>query len=171
MIGYDCGNLRLDKGGDRMKLALASDHAGFTLKNELVSYLQQQGHDVLDLGVSTADVPSDYPDASAAVAQAVLDGRAERAVLVCGSGVGACIAANKFPGVYAAICHDTYSAHQGVEHDQMNVLCLGARIIGVNLARELVDAFIDAQFSGEERHVRRFGKMQAIEQQHMETGG
>ena len=154
-----------------MKLALASDHAGFILKDELAGYLRQQGHEVIDLGVATADVPSDYPDASAAVAQAVLDGRAERAVLVCGSGVGACIAANKFPGVYAAICHDTYSAHQGVEHDQMNILCLGARIIGVNLARELVDAFINAQFSGEERHVRRFGKMQAIEQQHMQSDG
>jgi ribose 5-phosphate isomerase B len=154
-----------------MKLALASDHAGFILKDELVSYLRQQGHDVLDLGVATADVPSDYPDASAAVAQAVLDGRAERAVLVCGSGVGACIAANKFPGIYAAICHDTYSAHQGVEHDQMNILCLGARIIGVNLARELVDAFVGASFSGAERHVRRFGKVQAIEQQHMKSGG
>ena len=122
-------------------------------------------HVVRGLGVDTPDVPSDYPDASKAVAEAVLDGRAERAVLACGSGVGACIAANKFPGIYAAICHDTYSAHQGVEHDQMNILCIGARIIGEKLAEELVDAFVRAQFSGEERHQRRFDKVQAIEQE------
>jgi ribose 5-phosphate isomerase B len=146
-----------------MKLALASDHAGYPLKNHLVAYLSQQGHEVLDLGVSSADVASDYPDASKAVAEAVLDGRAERAVLACGSGVGACIAANKFPGIYAAICHDTYSAHQGVEHDQMNILCVGARIVGEKLAEELVDAFVRAHFSGEERHQRRFAKVQAIE--------
>jgi ribose 5-phosphate isomerase B len=148
-----------------MKLALASDHAGYPLKNHLIEYLILQGHEVLDLGVDTPDVPSDYPDASKAVAEAVLDGRAERAVLTCGSGVGACIAANKFPGIYAAICHDSYSAHQGVEHDQMNVLCIGARVIGDKLAEELVDAFVRAQFSGEERHQRRFDKVQAIEQE------
>lgn len=146
-----------------MRIALASDHAGYPLKQHLLEYLRGQGHDVLDLGVDTADVPADYPDAAEAVARAVLDGRAERGILACGSGVGACIAATKFPGIYAAICHDTYSAHQGVEHDNMNVLCVGARIIGPALAEELTDAFIRARFSGEERHVRRFGKVQAIE--------
>jgi ribose 5-phosphate isomerase B len=149
-----------------MKIALASDHAGYPLKQHLVEYMRQHGHDVIDLGVDTAEVPSDYPDASKAVAEAVLDGRAERGVLACGSGVGACIAANKFPGIYAAICHDVYSAHQGVEHDQMNVLCIGARVIGEKIAEELVDAFSRAQFSGEERHVRRFAKLQAIEDAH-----
>ncbi len=146
-----------------MKIALAADHAGYPLKQHLLDYLRGQGHDVLDLGVDTPDVPSDYPDAAEAVAQAVLDGRAERGILACGSGVGACIAATKFPGIYAAICHDTYSAHQGVEHDNMNVLCVGARIIGPSLAEELADAFIQARFSGEERHNRRFGKVQVIE--------
>lgn len=147
-----------------MKIALASDHAGYSLKKYLVEYLRTQGHDVLDLGVDTSDVPSDYPDASKAVAEAVLDGRAERGILACGSGVGACIAANKFPGIYAAICHDVYSAHQGVEHDRMNILCVGARVIGEKLAEELADAFIQAQVSAEERHQRRFAKVQAIEQ-------
>jgi ribose 5-phosphate isomerase B len=150
-----------------MKIALASDHAGYPLKNYLVDYLRKQGHEVLDLGVDTAAVPSDYPDASQAVAEAVLDGRAERAVLACGSGVGACIAANKFPGIYAAICHDIYSAHQGVEHDQMNVMCIGARIVGDKLAEDLVDAFIRARFSGEERHQRRFDKVVAIEKRQL----
>ncbi len=148
-----------------MKIALASDHAGYPLKQHLRDYLSKQGHDVLDLGVDTPDVPSDYPDAARAVAEAVLDGRAERAILACGSGVGACIAANKFPGIYAAICHDTYSAHQGVEHDQMNIMCIGARIIGEKLAEELSDAFLRAQVSDEERHLRRFAKVQAIERQ------
>ena len=146
-----------------MKIAIASDHAGYVLKQALVGYLQKQGHDVFDLGVHTSDVPSDYPDASAAVAQAVLDGRTERGIVACGSGVGASIAANKFPGIYAGICHDTYSAHQGVEHDRMNVLCVGSRIIGQSVAEEIVDAFVGAQISGEERHARRFGKVQAIE--------
>lgn len=146
-----------------MKLALASDHAGYPLKQHLIDYLRKQDHDVLDLGVDTPDVPSDYPDAAYAITQALLDGRAERGILTCGSGVGACVAANKVAGIYAAICHDTYSAHQGVEHDNMNVLCLGARIIGTNLAEELASAFVAARFSGEERHVRRFGKVQAIE--------
>lgn len=146
-----------------MKIAIASDHAGYALKQALVSYLQEQGHDMLDLGVNTGDVPSDYPDASAAVAQAVLDGRTERGILACGSGIGASIAANKFPGIYAGICHDTYSAHQGVEHDRMNVVCIGSRIIGQRLAEEIVDAFVHAQVSGDERHARRFGKVQAIE--------
>jgi len=146
-----------------MKIALASDHAGYPLKAHLVNYLNEKGHEVLDLGVDTPDVPSDYPDASEAVATAILDGRAERGILACGSGIGASVAANKFSGIYAAVCHDTYSAHQGVEHDKMNVLTVGARIIGTNVAEELVDAFVGAEFSGAERHLRRFGKVQAIE--------
>lgn len=146
-----------------MKLALASDHAGYPLKQELVEYLQSRGHEVLDLGVNTDKVPSDYPDASLAVGTAVLDGRAERGIVICGSGVGASVAANKIHGIYAAVCHDTYSAHQGVEHDRMNVLCMGSRIIGSEVAYELADAFIAARISDEERHKRRFAKTQAIE--------
>ncbi len=146
-----------------MKIALASDHAGYPLKAHLVNFLRQYGHEVLDFGVESADVPADYPDAAVAVGSAVLDERAERGIVVCGSGVGACVAANKMAGIYAAICHDTYSAHQGVEHDNMNVLCLGSRIVGTNLAEEVVTAFTGATFSGEERHLRRFGKVQAIE--------
>jgi ribose 5-phosphate isomerase B len=151
-----------------MKIALASDHAGYPLKQFLVNSLRQQGYDILDLGVDTADVPSDYPDASAAVARAVLDHRVERGIVVCGSGVGACVAANKFPGIYASIVHDTYSAHQGVEHDRMNVICLGSRVIGQAAADEIVHAFLHAEPSTEERHLRRFGKVQAIEREHME---
>jgi ribose 5-phosphate isomerase B len=147
-----------------MKIALASDHAGYPLKQHLVLYLQKQGHEVIDLGVDTDKVPSDYPDAAEAIGHAVLDGRAERGILACGSGVGASIAANKMNGIYAAVCHDHYSAHQGVEHDRMNVLTIGARIIGPTTAEELADAFIAAQPSTEERHVRRFGKVQGIEE-------
>ena len=146
-----------------MKIALASDHAGYPLKQHLVEYLARQGHDVIDLGVDTADVPSDYPDSAEAIARALLDGHAERGILACGSGVGACIAASKIKGIYAAVCHDTYSAHQGVEHDRMNVLCIGARIVGTALAEELATAFIHAQPSDEARHQRRFAKLQAIE--------
>lgn len=147
-----------------MKIAIAADHAGYPLKAHLADWLARRGHDVIDLGVDTPDVPSDYPDAAAAVAAAIREGRAERAILACGSGIGASIAASKHTGIYAAVCHDTYSAHQGVEHDRMNVLCVGARIVGVALAEELAAAFIAAQPSTEERHVRRFGKVQAIEQ-------
>lgn len=146
-----------------MKIALAADHAGYPLKQHLVEYLRQQGHEVLDLGADNANSPDDYPDFAEAIALAVRDGRAERGILACGSGVGASIAANKVKGIYAAICHDHYSAHQGVEHDRMNVLTLGARIVGTALAEELADAFIAAQPSTEERHARRFGKIQAIE--------
>lgn len=152
-----------------MKVAIASDHAGYPLKEHLRRYLADKGHEVVDLGVDTADVPSDYPDAAAATARAVLDGAADRAILACGSGIGACIAANKFPGVYAAICHDTYSAHQGVEHDNMNVMCIGARVVGTALAEELSDTYLHAQFSGEARHVRRFGMVQAIEQEYLKS--
>lgn len=146
-----------------MKVALGADHAGYDLKQSLLAYLNKQGFEVTDFGTDTDDMPSDYPDWAYKVGTAVASGQAERGILVCGSGVGVSIAANKIKGVYAALCHDTYSAHQGVEHDQMNVLCIGARVIGVELAREIARAFLTAKFSNEERHIRRVGKMQAIE--------
>lgn len=148
-----------------MKIALAADHAGYPLKRHLAEYLREQGYDVLDLGVDSADVPADYPDQAKKLADAILDGRAERGILACGSGIGASIAANKVPGIYAAVAHDTYSAHQGVEHDRMNILCIGARVIGQNVAEELSRTFLNAQISEDERHARRFGKIQAIENQ------
>ena len=145
-----------------MRLVLGSDHAGYELKQELLGFLRALGHEVLDVGTcSTAAV--DYPDYSEAVSRAVLDGRAERGVLICGSGVGACVAANKIPGIRAAICHDGYSAHQGVEHDDMNVLVLGSRIIAGELAKDLVRDYLRANFTHEERHVRRLAKVKAIE--------
>lgn len=146
-----------------MKLALASDHAGFALKDYLVQYLRNRGHDIVDLGVPSDQVRADYPDAAAAVAHAVLDGETERGILICGSGIGACIAANKFQGIYASIAHDTYSAAQGVEHDRMNVLCLGGRIIGPLVAEQLAEAFIHAMPNPDERYERRFQKVKAIE--------
>ena len=150
-----------------MRLVLGSDHAGYELKQELVESLRAMGHEVLDVGTcSTA--PVDYPDYAEAVAGAVLDGRAERGVLICGSGVGACVAANKIPGIRAAICHDSYSAHQGVEHDDMNVLVLGSRIIAGELAKDLVRNYLHASFSREERHVRRLGKVKAIEAHYLQ---
>ncbi len=145
-----------------MKIAIGSDHAGFALKNSIGEILRGLGHETLDVGAYN-EQPSDYPDFAEAVGRAVLEGRAERGVLVCGSGVGASVAANKLPGIRAGLCHDTYSAHQGVEHDDMNVLVLGARIIGSKLAEELVRAFAGARFSHEERHERRLGKIQALE--------
>jgi len=145
-----------------MRIAVGADHAGFALKEDLAAYLRELGHQVLDVGThSTA--PVDYPDYAEAVGKAVLDGRAERAVLICGSGVGASVAANKLPGIRAGLCHDTYSAHQGVEHDDMNVLVMGSRVIGPELARELLRAFLGATFSGEERHRRRLAKVIALE--------
>jgi ribose 5-phosphate isomerase B len=147
-----------------MKITLAADHAGYTLKAHLLSFLRGKGHEVVDLGVATDQVATDYPDAATITAEALRDGRAERAIVVCGSGVGVCIAANKYDGIYAGLCHDTYSAHQGVEHDRMNVLCMGARIIGQSLAEEIAESFLQAQPSTEERHQRRFGKIVAIEQ-------
>ena len=148
-----------------MRIAVGADHGGFELKNELADQLKQAGHDVLDLGAQAYDAQDDYPDFARLVAEVVASGRVERGVLVCGSGVGACVAANKVKGVRAGLCHDTYSAHQGVEHDDMNVVCLGARVIGVELAREIVAAFAGAQFSREERHVRRLNKVLAIERE------
>ena len=145
-----------------MRIALAGDHAGFTLKERLRERLAARGEDVLDLGAHD-DAPSDYPDFALAVGMAVAEGRAERGILACGSGVGVVAAANKIPGIRAGLCHDHYSAHQGVEHDDMNVLALGARVVGEALALELVDAFLAARFSGEERHLRRLAKLRAIE--------
>ncbi len=136
------------------------------MKTDLIPELQQLGHQVLDLGTGSTD-PVDYPDFAEAVGLALSEGRADRAVLICGSGVGASVAANKHPGIRAGLCHDTYSAHQGVEHDDMNVLVLGARVIGPALAAELVRNFLGAKFSGEERHVRRLGKVKAIEARYM----
>jgi ribose 5-phosphate isomerase B len=147
-----------------MKVAVGSDHAGYVLKQEIASLLRRD-HEVVDVGAFSTE-PSDYPDFAEAVGRAVIDGKAERGVLICGSGVGASVAANKLPGVRAAICHDVYSAHQGVEHDDMNVLVLGGRIVGPALAQELVWAFVGAQFSGDERHVRRLEKVKAIEKRY-----
>ena len=146
----------------RMRLALSADHAGYSMKQELAAKLTQQGHAVLDLGThSTA--PCDYPDAAEAVALALRDKQAERGIIVCGSGAGVSIAANKFPGIRAAVCHDTYTAHQAVEHDDLNVLCVGARVIGGALALEIAEAFVKASFSGVDRHRRRLEKVLAIE--------
>ncbi len=139
-------------------IAIGSDHAGFELKQLVGQWLAAAGHEVVDVGThSTESV--DYPDFAAAVGQAIQDGRAARGVLVCGSGAGACIAANKLRGIRAAVCHDTYTARQAVEHDDMNVLCLGARIVGVAVAEELVAAWLGARFSNDERHARRLGKV------------
>jgi ribose 5-phosphate isomerase B len=146
-----------------LRVALGADHGGFRLKTDLLPWLQDQGYEILDVGAHRLDSTDDYPDFAAAVAQVVTSGQVQRGILICGSGVGACIAANKVPGVRASLCHDTYSAHQGVEHDDMNVLCLGAYVIGVELARELVTAFLKARFGGEERHRRRLEKVLAIE--------
>lgn len=145
-----------------MRLAVGADHAGFEMKRELVRFSSQLGVEVLDLGTHSAD-PVDYPDCAAAVASALREGRADRGLIVCGSGAGVSIAANKFPGIRAAVCHDCYTAHQAVEHDDLNVLCVGARVIGINVAKELVETFVRARFSNEERHQRRLGKILDIE--------
>jgi RpiB/LacA/LacB family sugar-phosphate isomerase len=145
-----------------MKVAIGSDHAGFGLKQELAACLRNEGFEVIDIGTHS-DAAVDYPDFAEVLGRAVREGKAERGVLICGSGVGASIAANKLRGVRAAICHDVYSAHQGVEHDDMNVIVLGARVIGGSLAQDLVRAFLGARFTNEERHARRLGKVKAIE--------
>jgi len=147
-----------------MRIAIGGDHAGFHAKEEVVAYLKELGHEIRDMGAYAFDPDDDYPDFTLAVAQAVASGEVDRGVMVCGSGVGASVAANKVLGVRAAMCHDTYSAHQGVEHDDMNVLCLGARIVGMELVRELLLAYLGAHFSGEERHKRRLEKVKAIEE-------
>jgi ribose 5-phosphate isomerase B len=146
-----------------MRIALAADHAGYLLKNELKAKLSGQGHDVLDLGTGSP-APVDYPDSAEAVAGALRGGQADRGIIVCGSGAGVSIAANKFPGIRAAVCHDTYTAHQAVEHDDMNVLCLGARVVGGALALELVSAFLNAQYARDERFQRRLDKVLRIEE-------
>ncbi len=149
-----------------MKIAIGADHGGYSLKNALVTYLQELGHTMNDCGTyDTAAV--DYPDYARAVATLITEGKAERGILICGSGVGAGVAANKFPGIRAAVCHDTFSARQGVEDDNMNVLCLGARVVGPELAKEIVRTYLGATFSGAERHVRRLAKVEAIEKEFM----
>ena len=146
-----------------MIVAIAADHAGYALKQELIPSLRLLGHEVKDLGTHSLE-PVDYPDVAERLARGILSGAAERGVLICGSGVGASVAANKLPGIRAGLCHDSYSAHQGVEHDDMNILVLGARVIGVELARELVRVFLDARFSHEPRHERRLAKITALEE-------
>jgi ribose 5-phosphate isomerase B len=148
-----------------MRVALAADHAGFELKAELLQRLVPLGHELIDLGGDGSNPEDDYPDYSLALAKAILDGQADRGLLVCGSGVGASIAASKMPGIRAGLCHDTYSAGQGVEHDDMNVLALGARVIGIETAVSCATAFLAARFSGAPRHVRRVGKIRAIERE------
>jgi RpiB/LacA/LacB family sugar-phosphate isomerase len=145
-----------------MRIVIGSDHAGFEMKGAIAKHLRDLRHEVVDVGTNSTD-PVDYPDFAEAVGKAVLDGRADRGVLICGSGVGASVAANKVRGIRAGLCHDSYSAHQGVEHDDMNVLVLGARVIGFALAQDLVSAYIGAKFTNEERHVRRLNKVKAIE--------
>ena len=146
----------------KLKVALAADHGGFFLKNELLDRFGTE-HDIADIGAYSLDPDDDYPDYALAVARTVASGKAVRGIIVCGSGVGACVVANKVPGIRAAICHDTYSARQGVEHDDMNVLCLGARVIGSELAAELVQAFLTAEFSTAPRYRRRLEKVKEIE--------
>jgi ribose 5-phosphate isomerase B len=145
-----------------MIVAVAADHAGFPHKAKVIEVVRAAGHEALDLGTHSTD-PVDYPDLARAIGEAIQQGRAERGILLCGSGVGACVAVNKMTGLRGGVCHDTYSAHQGVEHDDMNVLCLGARIIGPELVPELVNAFLGARFTGEARHVRRLKKVEALE--------
>lgn len=146
-----------------MNIAVAADHAGYELKSTVMSQVQELGHTVADLGTHDPEQPDDYPDFAQQACDAIRQGAAQRAIVVCGSGVGVSVVANKFPGIRAGLCHDHYSAHQGVEHDDMNVLCLGARIIGAEVAREIVQAFVSAKFSGEERHLQRLAKIRQIE--------
>ena len=153
-----------------MKVAIGADHGGYTLKSDMVRVLESLGHDVIDKGAHSFDAEDDFPDFAAPVAEAVQTGDAERGIILCGSGVGACIAANKFPGVRAGLCHDTYSAAQGVRHDDMNVLCLGARVVGVALAEDLVTSFMGASLESEPRFQLRLDKVAAIENEQMSHG-
>lgn len=148
----------------RMRIAIAADHGGFSLKAPLIEVLKQEGHEVLDLGAFNAE-RSDYPDFAKAIGEALQRERAERGVLICGSGVGASIAANKMRGIRASVCHDTYSAHQGVEHDDMNVVVLGARVVGGELASDIVRAFLGATFNGIDRYVARLEKVEQMERE------
>jgi ribose 5-phosphate isomerase B len=152
-----------------MRIAIGSDHAGFELKNGLVQFIRELGYEVIDVGTHNTE-PVDYPDFAEAVGVVVREGRAERGIVICGSGVGASVAANKLPGIRAGLCHDTYSAHQGVEHDEMNVLVMGARVIGVELARDLIRAYLGALFTGEDRHRRRLEKVRALETRYCDHG-
>jgi RpiB/LacA/LacB family sugar-phosphate isomerase len=151
-----------------MRIIIGADHAGFQLKTILGAYLRTRGHELIDAGTASDD-PVDYPDFAVEVARLLLDGRGERGILLCGSGVGAAVAANKIPGIRAGLCHDCYSARQAVEHDDINVLVLGARVIGVELARDLVNLYLAAKFNGEERHRRRVEKIKALEQRYSKT--
>jgi RpiB/LacA/LacB family sugar-phosphate isomerase len=153
-----------------MRIVLGADHAGYRMKQELLEFVRGLGHEAVDVGTYRGDQPDDYPDFAEALAVAIRDGRAERGILICGSGVGASVAANKVPGIRAGICHDAYSAHQGVEHDDMNVLVLGSRVIGGELAKDLARNFLGAKFSGEARHVRRLEKVKKIEGKFMAAG-
>ncbi len=146
-----------------MNIVIGSDHAGFQLKSSMILFLKFLGHTVLDIGAFQENDGDDYPDFAELVGKAIIDGKAERGILICGSGVGVSVAANKMIGIRAAVCHDSYSAHQGVEHDNMNVLVLGSRIIGEKLAEDLIENYTKAKFSNEERHVRRLAKVHAIE--------
>lgn len=148
-----------------MRIVIGSDHAGFELKSTIVSYIQDLGHQIIDVGTNNAE-PVDYPEYAEAVGKAILEERADRGIMICGSGVGASIAVNKLPGIRAGLCHDTYSAHQGVEHDNINVLIMGARVIGIETARELVRAYIGAEFTKEERHLRRLDKLSKLEEKY-----
>ena len=150
-----------------MKIVMGSDHAGFELKNELKALVESLGHEVNDVGALEYDAQDDYPDFAEKLAIELMEGRADRGILLCGSGIGASIAANKFPGIHAANCEDYYSAHQGVEHDKMNVLVMGGRIIGGAVASDMVRGYLAAEFSGDPRHVRRTGKVKAIEDRYM----
>ena len=153
-----------------MKIAVGADHAGFPLKEIVIAILEHNGHEAIDLGTSSTE-SVDYPDYAEKVGRAIQQGEAERGILLCGSGVGAAIAANKMRGIRAGVCHDTYSAHQSVEHDDVNVLAVGARIIGIELVAEIVRAFIGAEFSGESRHVRRLNKVLALEREDLDKEG
>ena len=146
-----------------MRISVAADHNGYELKNEISEILKRAGHDVIDIGPHSLDPLDDYPDYAKPLAESVSSGETNRGIMVCGSGVGASVAANKIKGVRAAVCHDIYSAHQGVEHDNMNVLCLGSRIVGIEVVRELVSAFISAEYTNEERHARRLTKVIEME--------
>jgi ribose 5-phosphate isomerase B len=147
-----------------LTIALAADHGGFELKQSLLSWLHNEGYKVIDYGAADYDANDDYPDFAEILAQEILQERADRGILVCGSGIGASIVANKLPGIRAGLCHDTYSAHQGVEHDDMNILCIGARVIGIELAKEVISIFLSATFAGDERFCRRLNKLASVEE-------
>jgi RpiB/LacA/LacB family sugar-phosphate isomerase len=151
-----------------MRVVLGSDHAGFEMKQNLLAHVKALGHEVIDVGTSSTS-PVDYPDYAEAVGMAVINKEADRGIMICGSGVGAVVAINKMPGIRASICHDCYSAHQGVEHDDLNVLILGARVIASDLANDLVWLFLNAQYTNEERHVRRMAKLKALESKFLKT--